>query len=427
MTHKLRIACLLLSAAVFAAAQEPDPAAVPPAAVPAVEASDTNDEAYNEIRLFTEALLQIRRRYPEEKTYREIVRGGLHGLLQNLDPHSDFLEADAYRALRDDAASQFSGIGISIGVRNGRLTVIAPMEETPAFRAGILAGDVIAEIDGAKTQSMTLRQAVERLRGEANETVQIKVLRAEEDELRTFDLTREVINVESVKGLRMLRDGIGYVRLTQFSVPTGPALAAALDRLKTLGARALVLDLRDNPGGLLRSAVEVAELFLKRGDLIVTTRGRPGVYDPVHSVAQARTSPPDWPLAILINGGSASASEIVAGALQDHRRAVLVGQTSFGKASVQSVINLEADETTALRLTVGHYFTPKDRAIHGQGIAPDIEVPLSVAQWRDILTRRAHIETPNLYDAREIARLEHIRDPQLERAADILQSVLILK
>ena len=427
-------AALCVGGSVFAN-DKPDPADTP-AADPVPEAADpveaaeprreTDDAAYDEIKLFTETLLHIKRQYAEEKSYKDIVHGGLRGLLQALDPHSDFLDADAYRALREDAASKFSGIGISIGMRDGLLTVIAPMEDTPAFRAGLLAGDVIVAVDGEKTQGMTLREAVKRLRGPQGEPVTVAVRRAGDENEHVFEMVREDIAVDSVKGAGLVRDGIGYVRLTQFSEPTAEALATALADLADQDARALILDLRNNHGGLLRSAVEVAQLFLKRNALIVTTRGRAGVHDEARAVARGRVRYADWPMAVLVNGGSASASEIVAGALQDHRRAILIGETTFGKASVQSLINLKSDESTALRLTIGHYFTPNGRAIHGAGIDPDIEVKLAPAQWRDILIRRAHLENPELFAPEDVAKHAHVADPQLDRAADILQGVLVL-
>ncbi len=407
-------------------AVEPEDAAVPEDVANPPLVKEGDDAAYDEIRLFTEALLHIRRQYVEEKTYKEIVQGGLRGLLQSLDPHSDFLDADAYRSLQEDAASKFSGIGISIGMREGLLTVIAPMEDTPAFRAGVLAGDTIVAIDGRKTQGMTLREAVKRLRGPRGEAVTVTVRRAGDESEHVFVLVRADIFVASVKGARMVRDGIGYVRLTQFSEPTAEALAETLAQLANDGARALVLDLRNNHGGLLRSAVEVAQLFLPRQTVIVTTKGREGVHRETRAVARGRVRYLEWPMATLINGGSASAAEIVAGALQDHRRAVIVGETSFGKASVQSLIALKADESTAIRLTVGRYYTPNGRAIHGKGIDPDIEVKLTPAQWRETLTRRAHLEDPDLFSQEEIAAYEHATDPPLERAADILQGVLVL-
>lgn len=427
-------AALCMSGSVFAndgpeSADEPVADPVLESVEPAEGAEpsrDTDDAAYDEIKLFTETLLHIKRQYAEEKSYKEIMHGGLRGLLQALDPHSDFLDADAYRALREDAASKFSGIGISIGMRDGLLTVIAPMEDTPAFRAGLLAGDVIVAVDGEKTQGMPLREAVKRLRGPQGSPVTITVRRAGEEGEHVFELVREDIVVDSVKGAGLVRDGIGYVRLTQFSEPTAEALGTALADLANQGARALILDLRNNHGGLLRSAIEVAQFFLKRNALIVTTRGRADVHDEARAVARGRVRYADWPMAILVNGGSASASEIVAGALQDHRRAILIGETTFGKASVQSLINLKSDDSTAIRLTIGHYFTPNGRAIHGVGIEPDIEVKVAPAQWRDILIRRAHLENPELFAPEDRAAHEHVTDPQLDRAADILQGVLVL-
>ncbi len=386
-----------------------------------------DDLAYEKIKLFAETLLHVKRHYVEEKSYEEIVHGGLRGLLQSLDPHSDFLDAAAYRAMRENAASKFGGIGITVGLRNGALIVIAPMEGTPAFEAGILAGDIIVKVDGEKSDGMSLRDAVGKLRGPKGEPVHIAVQRVDEADAREYTLVREEIEIESVKGARLVRDRIGYVRLTQFSRPTAAALREALEALVDQGLQALVLDLRNNQGGLLEMSVDVAQLFLERDAVIVATRGREGVHDEVEKVAGGETRYLTVPMVALVNGGTASAAEIVAGALQDHGRAILIGETTFGKASVQSLIQLEADEEVAIRLTIGQYYTPAGRAIHGTGIDPCIEMTLPARQWRDIVIRQRHRENPDHYSEEEMREYEDVMDPPLERALDILQGVLLFR
>lgn len=418
-----------------------DPAPLTPVPEPLLEnieeeeAPETEDEqiessaeAYKELELLTEALLRIRKSYVEEKTYKELVYGALHGMLRSLDEHSAFLEPRAYDDMQEDTSGQFSGIGIHIGMRDGVLTVIAPIEDTPAFRAGLQAGDRIIEIEGEKTQGITLHGAVEQLRGQRGSEVTITVFRVGDPESpREVSIVRDIIEVPSVKGARIVRDGIGYIRLTQFAAPTDESLQEKIDALLEEGMDALVLDLRNNPGGLLRSAVLVAQKFLGNNQLIVSTRGREGEVDEVVLKAKGAVHLVDIPLAILVNGGSASASEIVAGALQDHKRAVLVGDTTFGKGSVQSVVRMRPDGDSAIRMTTAYYYTPSGRLIHKKGIDPDIRVYVSPDDWRKIQIRRAHLESPDLYKDEDKKEYADVVDSQLQRAVDLLQAVKIFK
>ncbi|MCE9615580.1 MAG: S41 family peptidase [Lentisphaerae bacterium] len=383
--------------------------------------------AYPHIELLTEALIDIRKFYVEDKSYRDITLGAIHGMLESLDPHSSFLEAEEYGEMQEDTAGKFSGIGINIGLKDGLLTVIAPIEDTPGFRAGLQSGDRILEIDSEKTPGMDLRDAVKRLRGAKGTKVSLTVQGLEDDSPRTVAIVRDDIVVPSVKGGRILRDGIGYIRITQFARPTADMLQEQLDLLQKEHLNALVLDLRNNPGGLLKSAVDVAQKFLKPGAVIVTTRGRPGVQDEVITRGAGKTHLTDFPMAILVNGGSASASEIVAGALKDHKRAVIVGTKSFGKASVQSVIPMAADTNMAIRLTIAYYYTPNGNLIHEKGIAPDIDVELSPDEWRGVLTHRAQVESPGMFSEEEKQKYADAVDTQLERAVDLLQAIKIFK
>ena len=387
--------------------------------------------AYPHIELLTEALIHIRKHYVEEKSYKEITYGALHGMLGSLDAHSSFMEPEEYKEMREDTAGQFGGIGIHIGMRQGVLTVIAPIEDTPAFRAGLQAGDQILEVNGEKTAGMSLREAVKLLRGDKGSAVTIKVRSLGKEggyeEARDVEIVRDEIKVVSAKGAKMLENKISYIRLTQFSRSTAESLQTDLDELQGEGMEALILDLRNNPGGLLTSAVDVAQQFLRKGEVIVTTRGRPGVHEEIATRARGSVQLTDFPMAILVNGGSASASEIVAGALQDHKRAVLVGTKTFGKGSVQSVIPISQDEKTAVRLTIAHYYTPSDRLIHEKGIEPDIEVELSPDEWRRVLIARQQKENPAVYSDEEKAEYADAVDTQLRRAVDLLTAVKIFQ
>ncbi|HRT06209.1 MAG TPA: S41 family peptidase, partial [Kiritimatiellia bacterium] len=316
----------------------------------AAEEQAAEDSPYEMYTLFSKVVEQVRANYvdADKSTYKKLIHGALGGMLQSLDPHSQFMDEEAFKSMKEDTAGKFGGLGITIGIKDGVLTVIAPMEGTPAFRAGLLSGDKIVEINGDGTDGLALEDAVKKLRGDPGTLVKVKIFRPKTQLFKEFELERAVINVPSIKDTRVLDGDIGYVRMLQFGEDTARDLQVALDQLEKQKVKALVLDLRSNPGGLLTAAVEVAQKFLRRGDLVVFTRGRDNRMERAYR-ARARDTFPAVPMAVLINGFSASASEIVAGALQDNRRAVLVGEKSFGKGSVQSV--LPQDGGTAIRLT----------------------------------------------------------------------------
>jgi carboxyl-terminal processing protease len=388
--------------------------------------SQADEDAYRQIQLLTKAMLLIRRNYVDDKniTYKDLVYSALNGMLSSLDPYSQFLEPVGYQQLRDDTTGECGGIGIVLGMKDGALSVIAPIEDTPAFRAGILAGDRITEINGEKTDGFSTQDAVKRMRGGRGTTVRLKLARNRET--KEYSLVREMIKIPSVKGTRMLEDGIGYIRITQFSEPTAELLQEALEKLSGQELKALVLDLRNNPGGLLPAAVAVSAKFLPANDLIVTTRGRGGVQYQPPAKAGGRHHYTEFPMAILVNGGTASASEIVAGALQDHKRAFLVGEVTFGKGSVQTVTPV--DDGSALRLTTAKYYTPSGRSIHDKGIEPDLVVPVTAEEWQAVLRKRGFIENPELYAEKDKPTdLDQIADRQLERAVDALKGILIFR
>lgn len=391
---------------------------------------DDTRSAYESMELFTEALLHIKKQYVEEKTYEDIIHAALRGMLKALDSHSSFMAPEEYKAMQDETAGKFSGIGIRIGFRNNILTVIAPIEDTPAFRAGLQPGDRIVEIEGVSTRDITIKEAVKKLRGPKKTRVTMTIQRIDGEGSREVEIERDNIYVPSIKGARMITDSIGYIRITQFTKPTSTLLQNALDELTDDGLNALVLDLRSNPGGLLESAIDVSRTFLRRRQLIVTTKGREGVHNKTVSQVFVDGQYLDLPVAILINRGTASASEIVAGALRDHQRAVLVGETTFGKGSVQSIIRLkQSNGKSAVRLTTARYYTPSGREIHEKGIEPDILVVVTPKEWRNIQIRRAHIENPDHFDFTDEDRKKysHVVDLPLQRAVDVLHAVNIFE
>ncbi|WP_083000205.1 S41 family peptidase [Halomonas sp. GT] len=332
--------------------------------------SVADDLPLEEIQTFAEVFERIKRGYVEEVDDRTLLRNAMRGMLSELDPHSAYLDEEEYQSLRESTQGEFGGIGIEVGTENGQLMVITPIDDTPASRAGLLSRDVIVAIDGTPTDSLSLQEAVNLMRGEPGSQLRISVLRAGEESPREFTLTREVIRSESVKH-EVLEPGYGYLRISQFQSRTPEQARRSLERMaREQPLEGLILDLRNNPGGVLQAAVGVADLFLDEG-LIVYTEGRLSDTEMSFS-ASAETPADDVPLVVLINSGSASAAEIVAGALQDQRRGVVMGTESFGKGSVQQIMPLGNGE--GLKLTTALYYTPNGRSIQAQGIEPDVEV-----------------------------------------------------
>ena len=394
------------------------------------ERNKSAEVAFQKMQSLNDVMHLIRDNYVDEDKvgYEDLLNGALKGMLQSLDPHSQFMEPDMYKDMQESTAGEFGGLGIQIGLRDNILTVIAPMEDTPAFRAGILSGDKIVEIDGETTEDMDLQEAVRRMRGEPGTRVKIKIVRTKPHLVKDIELTRAIIKVEDVKGARILEDRIGYIRLTGFNDPTADALQKAMDKLSAQGMDSLILDLRNNPGGLLTSAVEVSEKFLKSGEVVVSTKQRKGT--PFMFKSKGRRHYTDLNMVILVNGGSASAAEIVAGAMQDHRRAVLVGEKTFGKGSVQSVLPL--GDGSAIRLTTAKYYTPADRCIHEIGITPDVIVPMSAEMWHKVLLKTSREELGRLDESvvqeeDQALNLDEVMDTQLARAVDIIKGVRLFQ
>ena len=327
--------------------------------------------AYSKLKLFGDVLSIVQSSYVEEVNVDNLVRGAVNGMVQTLDPHSSYLTPEMLKQVEVDTKGVFGGLGIEIGMKDGLLTVIAPIEDTPAARAGLLAGDKIVKIENESTKNMNVMEAVKRLRGEPGSKVTITVVRESLPEPKAYTLTRDIIKIKSVKS-KPMGDGIGYIRLAQFQQDSHQEVNRALQAfLKEKGGlKGLVLDLRNNPGGLLDQAVRIADEFIESG-LIVYTDGRVEAQKTKYAAHKEGTYT-GFPIVVLVNAGSASASEIVAGALQDHGRAIIIGQRTFGKASVQTILPLE--DGSALRLTTARYYTPNGRSIQAKGIEPDIVV-----------------------------------------------------
>ncbi len=396
------------------------------------------EDTYEKLKVFTEILSLVQANYVDEVKSKELIYGAVKGMLESLDPHSAFMPPEAFREMQLETQGSFGGLGIEITVKDRMLTVVAPIEGTPADRAGVQPGDRIVKIEGQPTKDMTLMDAVRKLRGPKGSKVIISLLR--EGRLEPFDVTlvRETIEVKSVRS-KELGDGIFYIRLSSFQERTTKDLDKAMEQAQKGGTTALILDLRNDPGGLLNQAVAVSDMFLDKGQLIVYTQGRLKNQD-LRFTAEHANGFPRWPMVVLVNAGSASASEIVAGALQDWKRAVILGTKTFGKGSVQTVIPLS--DGSGLRLTTAKYYTPRGRSIHGTGIVPDIVVEqprpeVTAQRQREDEARRMAGEQPRDQkigeqegEGIEVGRRDVVdlqKDVQLQRAIEILKATRILE
>ena len=326
-------------------------------------------ESYEELQVFAEVLSQVKKHYVEETKTKDLVHGALRGMLAGLDPHSSFMTSDMFKEMQVETKGEFGGLGIQIGIKEHQLTVIAPIEDTPAFAAGIQSGDTIIKVDETPTKDLTLMEAVQRMRGPRGTSVNLTVIREGIDEPLVFTITRDIIKIQSVRS-KLLEGNVGYVRLTQFQESSAKDLTKELEELTAKDIQGLILDLRNNPGGLLTAAVNVSEQFLEAGRLVVSIQGRNE--KKIEYRAGANSKHYQYPMIVLVNHGSASASEIVAAAMQDWGKAVVIGTTSFGKGSVQTILPLS--DGSGLRLTTAKYYTPKGKSIHSIGIHPDIVI-----------------------------------------------------
>lgn len=393
-----------------------------------------SDEIYEKLKIFSEVLSIIQKNYVEETTAEDLIYGAINGMLRTLDPHSSFMLPDTYKELKVETKGSFGGIGIEITIRTGVLTIVSPIEDTPAFRAGLKAGDKIVKIEEEFTKDMTLFDAVKRMRGPTGTKVTISIMREGFIEPEDFTLTREIIRVKSVKP-KLLEDDIGYIRISQFQERTGEEFKKALNTLEKddPSLRGLVLDLRNNPGGLLDQAVRVCDVFIEQG-LIVYTQGRNEMQQMKFS-AHPNKNPHNYPIIVLVNAGSASGSEIVAGALQDHNRAVILGTPTFGKGSVQTIIPL--DDGSGLRLTTARYYTPRGGSIQAKGIIPDVIVKERVFHRKEDKKKFKFIKEKDLkghFEPEEVTgetttteEEEEEEDIPLARAIQLLKSWSIFK
>ena len=399
---------------------------------------------YKEIKLFNEVFDMVKKNYVDEVDSATLIQGAINGMMRSLDPHSSFMTPDLYKELEVETQGQFGGIGIEITILKEVLTVVSPIEDTPAFNAGVKSGDQIIKIDGKSTKDITIMEAVKKLRGAKDTKVTITIMRENMSKPKDIVLTRTIIQIKSVKS-KIFEDNIGYIRIASFHERTADDLRKALREIseKLQPMKGLVLDLRNDPGGLLIQAIEVSDMFLKSG-IIVSTRGRT---KNMETKAMARNNGDEitCPMVVLVNEGTASAAEIVAGALQDNGRALIIGTQTFGKASVQTVIALE--DGSALKLTTARYYTPKGRSIQAEGIKPDIVVkyirPAEDAEnnnllWEDRIREKdlkghikptkedgTELDESQVKDAKDSSDLSH--DNQLKTAVDILKSWEIMK
>jgi carboxyl-terminal processing protease len=411
----LSLACLLLGVRSGLRAQE------------AQQGKNEEDNGYSQISIFAKAIELIRQDYVDgsKTTYHDLITAAMKGMLSSLDPHSQFMDPDDFRDMQEDTRSRFNGLGVEVSMKNGLPTVITAMEDTPAARAGILSGDQILKINGASTERMDLQDAINILRGPAGRRVTLTLLRPSTKEIKDYTLERAEIKVRSVKGARLLDAEltgpfkIGYIRLIQFNEPTAEELSKALDELQKEGMQALILDLRNNPGGLLTSAVDVCAQFLPPKSKVVSTQGRMASQQHDYSTSGATKDRPNFPIALLINEGSASGAEIVAGALKDLHRAILVGETTFGKGSVQNVMQLP--DGSAVRFTTAKYYTPSRQVIQGNGVTPNIHVAVTAEQERALFALR-NAENVKPEDEKSIIKT---KDPQMLRAIDALKGLMI--
>jgi len=410
------LACLLLLGVLSGVrAQEAEPG------------KNEEDNGYSQISIFAKAIELIRQDYVDgnKTSYHDLVTAAMKGMLSSLDPHSQFMDPNDFRDMQDDTRSRFNGLGIEVSMKNGLPTVVTAMEDTPAAKAGILSGDQILRINGVSTERMDLQDAINVLRGPAGRKVTLTLLRPSTKEIKDYSLERAEIKVQSVKGVRLLDAEltgpfrIGYLRLIQFNEPTAEELSKALDELQKQGMQALILDLRNNPGGLLNSAVDVCAQFLPPNTKVVSTQGRVASQQHDYATSGAKKERPNFPMALLINEGSASGAEIVSGALKDLHRAILVGETTFGKGSVQNVMQLP--DGSAVRFTTAKYYTPGKQVIQGNGVAPNIRVAMTPEQERALFALR-NAENVKPEDERNIIKA---KDPQTLRAIDALKGVMI--
>jgi len=389
----------------------------------AEEQKSHDKELYKQIELFSDAVTLIQSDYVEEVEPKKLVYGALEGMLSSLDGYSQFMDPDSFREMQIDTKGEFGGLGIEIAVKDGVLTVIAPLDGTPAAKAGLKSGDRIVKIDGEATREINLMDAVKKLRGKPGTKIDIVIFREEEEKLLDFTIVRSIIKIKSTKAAELLEEDIGYIKLVEFQENTSRELEEKLAKLKKLEMKGLILDLRNNPGGLLDVSQSVSEKFLPEGETIVSLKSRIPDQNKVFR-SRGKQKFLDFPLVILVNGGSASASEIVAGAIRDNQRGIIVGTKTFGKGSVQTVIPLK--DGSAVRITTADYFTPAGHSIKEKGILPDVEIKLEERQASTSEKKEDIFEKIGKKDLTE-KKNGVIYDNQLQTAVDVLRGILVYK
>ena len=386
-------------------------------------ADKKKDDLFRQIELFTDTFSIIQSEYVDETKPKDLIYGALKGMLSSLDLHSQFMDPDTYNELKVDTKGKFGGLGIEVTIKDGLLTVITPMEDTPAWKAGIKPLDKIIKINNDITRDMTLGDAVKKMRGKPGETVNLTVLRESSKKVLEFKIVRDIIKIKDIKETMILEDGIGYIRLNEFREDTAKNINSALNLLSKEKMNALILDLRNNPGGLLEVAVDVAGKFIPKGKLVVYTKSRKEKQN-LEFFSTSDQPILNLPMVVLINEGSASGSEIVAAALQDYKRAIIIGTKSFGKGSVQTVIPLS--DGSALKLTTSKYFTPHGQVIHGKGVIPDIvaeEVKTIPDSTKDVNSQDLFKDTEvKNSEPKETDVFNYKTDSQIMRALDLLKA-----
>lgn len=371
---------------------------------------------YQLLDVFSESIAVVDEKYVEDKPFKDLIYGAMRGLLLSLDSYSQFLTPDEYKDLLVETEGRFGGLGIEITIRDGVLTIVSPIEDTPAWEAGLKAGDIIVKIEGELTKDITLHDAVKKLRGTPGTKVTITILREKDRRIEDVVITRGIIKIQDIKRPMILEDGIGYVRIAEFRETTNKDLGKTLDELQKQGLKSIILDVRNNPGGLLDAAVKVSSQFLEKGKVIVSTKSRNEDEQIFKSLPQGKKYL-KIPIVILINKGSASGSEILASALRDNNRAVLLGETTFGKGSVQTVIPLS--DGSAMRLTTSEYYTPKGTSIHEKGVEPDI-----VVEEKEVEEQKEDVfeELEN----KDKEEFDYKKDYQIIRALDLIKGLMVV-
>lgn len=378
---------------------------------------------YEKLELFNKVLYLIESQYYREVNTDKLIEGAINGMMSTLDPHSAYLDSEVFSKMQEETSGEFGGLGIEVTQKDGVLVIITPIEDSPAFKAGIKAGDKVVEINHESMVGTTLQQAIEKLRGKMKTKIILGIVREGVDGIKNFELTREIVYLKPVK-FELLKDGYAYVRLTQFQKKSSEYIVDALKKMressKKTGIKGVILDLRSNPGGLLDEAVDVSSIFLKEG-IVVSTEGRDPKNKEIRYVKKTGYKELDVPLVVLINGSSASASEIVAGALQDSKRAIIMGTQSFGKGSVQSVAKI--DDNSGVKLTIAQYMTPKNRKIQAVGIIPDVAIGEAEGEWYDSNKRESSFIREKDLKNHLTATIETVEEKKIREESELKERI----